>query len=345
MGLAGGSAFHLLGLPLPWLTGPAAVVAATALAGARVGLPRWLCECAIVLLGVTLGSTVTPETLAMAARWPLTIAGLGAAVLSTMVVGSLYLQRVHGFDQPTARLSAVPGALNYVLALAIESKSDARRVVIIQVVRLTAILLFLPPLLQLFGADPTAGFRPPDVAAIRYGELAIVLAAGAVAAFIFSRLRVPAPSLFGAMLSSAVLYGSGLFSSGLPAWLVLPGFVVLGSMIGSNFSGTDTRLFVETLLASFGLLAVSALAALAWALLTHWITGISTVQLWLAYAPGGVETTAILALSLGLDAAFVSGHHVVRVLMLSLALPLWIREDLSRAKADAATNEARPEHP
>jgi hypothetical protein len=334
LGFTGGLAFHLLGLPLPWLTGPAAVVAAAALLGTKVGLMRWLCEAAIVLLGVTLGSTVTPETLSMAARWPLTMAGLAAAVVSIMTLGSIYLQRVHGLDRATARLSAIPGALNYVLALAVESNSDPRRVVIIQVVRLTAILLFLPPLLQLFGADLTVGFARPNTADYHLGELVILLAAGALAAVLFWRFGAPAPSLFGSMLAAAVLYGSGLLTSSLPIWLVLPGFLVLGSMIGSNFAGTDARLFIDTLWASFGLLAVSAAAALAWAFLLNRITGLSTIQLWLAYAPGGVETTAIMALSLGLDAAFVSGHHVARVLFLSVLVPIWIRRDLKGSGDD-----------
>lgn len=322
--------FHLLGLPLAWLSGPAAAVAATALSGAKVGLPRWLCEAAIVLLGVTLGSTVTPETLSLAARWPVTMAGLAAAIFSIMALGSLYLERIHGFDPPTARLSAVPGALNYVLALAVESQSDPRRVVIIQVVRLTAILLFLPSILGLFGVHATAGLARADAAPVHLGELAILLAAGALVAYLFARLRTPAPSLFGAMLAAAGLYGSGLFTSALPVWLVLPGFVVLGSMIGSNFAGTDLRLFIDTLAASLGLLAVSATAALAWAIAIGWLAGVPVAQVWLAYAPGGVETTAIMAMSLGLDAAFVSGHHVVRVLLLSVFVPVWLGKGLKR---------------
>ncbi len=323
-------------MPLPWLTGPTAAVALVALSGVKVGLQRLLCEAAIVLLGVTLGSTVTPETLALAARWPLTIAGLFAAVFSIMTVGSIYLERVHGFDRLTARLSAVPGALNYVLALAVETKSDPRRVTITQVVRLTAILLLLPPLLHLFGADTSAGFARPGGPPVHLGELAVLLAAGGASAFAFAKLSAPAPSLFGSMLAAAILYGSGLLTSGLPFWLVLPGLLALGSMIGSNFYGTDFRLLFALLAASLGLVVVSASVALVWAFALGWVSGLPTLQIWLAYSPGGVETTAIMALALGLDAAFVSGHHVMRVLMLGVLVPFWLRGDLARkSEADA----------
>jgi membrane AbrB-like protein len=336
IGFGGGVLFQFLGMPLPWLTGPAAIVAVVALSGVKVGLQRWFCEAAIVMLGVTLGSTVTPETLGLAMRWPLTIAGLFAAVFSIMTVGSIYLERVHGFDRLTARLSAVPGALNYVLALAVESKSDLRRVTITQVVRLTAILLLLPPLLHLFGADTSAGFSRPGGPPVHLGELAILLAAGAASAFAFAKLGAPAPSLFGAMLAAAILYGSGLLTSGLPFWLVMPGLLALGSMIGSNFYGTDFRLLLALLAASLGLVVVSSSVALVWALLLGWVSGLPMLQVWLAYTPGGVETTAIMALALGLDAAFVSGHHVVRVLMLGLLVPFWLRGDLARKSEENA---------
>ena len=55
-------------------------------------------------------------------------------------------------------------------------------------------------------------------------------------------------------------------------------------------------------------------------------------QLWLAYAPGGVEAMAAMALALHLDPAFVGAHHVLRILGLNLISPLWLRND-SRSKS------------
>ena len=63
--------------------------------------------------------------------------------------------------------------------------------------------------------------------------------------------------------------------------------------------------------------SVSGLVALAWAMPLAWLVGLPPTQVWLAYAPGGVETTALLAMALGLDAAFVSSHHIMRVVILN----------------------------
>ena len=114
-------------------------------------------EVSIVLLGLTLGSTVTPETLALLPRWPVTLAGLAAAMMSIMASGAFYLERVHGLDRATARLAAMPGALNFVMALALETTSDQRRVAIIQIVRITAILLLLPSSVVMLGGTADDG--------------------------------------------------------------------------------------------------------------------------------------------------------------------------------------------
>lgn len=324
IGAAGGVVFWLFGMPLAFLSGAAAAVAGAALAGHRVGVNENLREFFIVLLGLTLGATVTPETLALLPRWPVTLAGLAAAMLSIMWSGAFYLERVHGLDRATARLAAMPGALNFVMALSLETNSDPRRVAIIQIVRIMAILLLLPSLVSMVGGKMTGGVYQPAGDAVKPLQLLVLIAAGLAGAQVFKRLGTPAPALFGAMVAAAFLYGPGLLDSAMPHPVLIAIFVVLGSMIGSNFAGADMRLFVETALAGIGSLVVSGLVALAWAMPLAWLVGLPATQVWLAYAPGGVETTALLAMALGLDAAFVSSHHIFRVIILNSLVPFWL---------------------
>jgi uncharacterized membrane protein AbrB (regulator of aidB expression) len=48
-------------------------------------------------------------------------------------------------------------------------------------------------------------------------------------------------------------------------------------------------------------------------------------QVWVAYAPGGIEAMAAMGLALGYDPAFVATHHLVRILLVIGLLPLLIR--------------------
>ena len=329
-GAAGGLLFWLLGLPLAFLSGATAGVAAAALAMRPVGVEVRLREVAIVLLGLTLGSTVTPATLGLLPRWPVTLAILVVAMMSIMASGAWYLERFHGLDRATARLAAMPGALNFVMALAVESTADQRRVAIIQVVRITAILLLLPSFVSFLGTPVSTRIFQPAGDIVKPLQLPFLFAAGFAGAWVFGKLGTPAPQLFGAMIASALLYGPGLLDTAMPQMLVIALFVVLGSLIGSNFAGADLRLFLVTAGAGLGSLVVSGLVALAFALPAAWIVGLPPIQVWLAYAPGGVETTALLAMALGLDAAFVSSHHIMRVIVLNVLVPMWVAPYLAK---------------
>jgi uncharacterized membrane protein AbrB (regulator of aidB expression) len=58
---------------------------------------------------------------------------------------------------------------------------------------------------------------------------------------------------------------------------------------------------------------------------------------WLAYAPGGVEAMTIMAFALGLDPAFVGAHHVVRLIVLNVFVPLWLRRLSVKDKGKTGT--------
>lgn len=327
----GGVVFWAIGMPLPFLTGSATSTAIAALMRTKLEIVAPLRMASLVLIGALLGSAVTPEALALLPQWPLTIAGLACAIFSTMAGGAYYLERVHGYDRATARLSSMPGAITQVMALAVESNADPRRVSIIQITRLAAILLLLPAFAALLGIEMSATINRPGAQVLPL-EVILVLICAAAGAWLFARLRSPAPLIVGSMIVVAIIFGTGTVHTALPEWLLTIAFVVVGSLIGVNFGGTDVTMLADTIAAACGSLAVCSLVALAWALPLAFLLGLSPIQVWLAYAPGGVEISAIMAMALGLDVAFVSSHHVIRVVILNLCLVWWLR--LGRPASD-----------
>lgn len=334
VGAVGGFAFKLLGLPAPWLSGPGLAVAVVALAGLRIEVPGWLRTIALVFLGVLAGSAVTPQTIDRIGSWPASLAGLAVCVWLVMLSISSYLERVHGYDRATARLSSVPGALPYVLAIAAESSGDVRRVAIVQIMRLLLLVVALPSALAAIGlqaAAPvacTAASVPPCAAPAAEATLAgllLLAAAGWAGGRLFSLAGAPAPYLFGSMIAVALVTGSGLVAPVLPDWLMIPGVLVIGTMVGANLSGTDRRLLLATLPAGLGSVIVGGVVALGCALPVAMLLDMPLAQVWLAYAPGGVDAMSVMALALGLDTAFVGAHHAARFLGLGVVVPIWLR--------------------
>ena len=90
---------------------------------------------------------------------------------------------------------------------------------------------------------------------------------------------------------------------------------VVGVGLGMRFRGITLRLISR----SIGLSLVSVLYMLgvgAGLSLVLWqITGLDFLQLLLSFTPGGVTEMSLIALSLSVNPALVSLHHVVRILM------------------------------
>lgn len=298
-------------------------VAATALAGAPVGVPAAFRNAAFILIGVSMGSGITPETLGQVGAWPWSLALLAASVAATLVASTRYLERVHRWDPVTARFASVPGALGSVLILAATSQADLPRVALAQSVRLFTLVALMPALIGLVGSGAEGPSVPPVVSSPV--DILVTLAASASLAALLGYLRVPGGVLLGAMVASAALHGAGLVAGRLPAAILVTGFVVTGAVIGVRFRGADLGTLFSTLPGGFASVIVALLLSAGFAGVGALTLGLPFGQLWLAYAPGGVEAMAVMAFALDLDAAFVGAHHVLRLLGLNLSSPWWRR--------------------
>lgn len=69
----------------------------------------------------------------------------------------------------------------------------------------------------------------------------------------------------------------------------------------------------------------AALVSAIFAILTSDLMSLPFGQVWVAFAPGGVEVMSAMGLALGYDPAYVAIHHLVRILILILAIPLFLR--------------------
>lgn len=320
IGALGAGLAAFLNFPAPYLLGPAALVTIAALAGLRMQMPPALRNLGFVLVGMGMGAGVTPDVVQAALRWPLSLVFLLAAVAATLWGGAWMMRKVMGLDRPTSILAAAPGHLSFVLSLGLDTKADLPQLTLIQSLRVLALTILTPPLVLMFEGEalvPAAGLAPMTP----WMLLPIGLAALAVG-YGLQKMRVPAAMLLGAMLVSSVGHGAGWVEGSVPNYLSVPGFVLMGSLIGTRFSGVDLRMIGRalggaTLLTGLAVL-ISSLAAFAAAL----TFGFPLSAALIAFAPGGVETMAAMALLLHVDPAYVALHHVVRIFSLSFLIPL-----------------------
>lgn len=322
--LAGGAAAEALGLPAGWMLGAGIVAAALAGFGRDPNPPVPLRDAAFLVLGVLLGSSVDEQTLREAAQWPASFLILAATVVLMMWAGARMLERVFGYDSNTARLASAPGALSAVMAAALETRCDIRKVALLQTLRLVVLVAILPILLDLALPAPT----PPAPVILKDPvELGLVFGLGALASWLLARIRTPAGWVIGGLLASMILHLAGLAHGRPSIWLAAPAYVVVGLLIGARLYGVTLAELRGALKAAAALVALLVLIGGIGAVLASWASQVPLAQAAVAFAPGGAEAMAVVGLAMGFDAAYVGAHHIARILALSLTAPFWTKRD------------------
>jgi uncharacterized protein len=320
IGTAGGALFLWAHLPGGLISGAMIAVGIAAIAGRPLALPPILTQTVLVLLGISLGSLVSRQLLQHIGAYPLTIALLALATFCSTFGSSVYLQRIHGWDQTSAFLAGSPGALSQITMLAAEKGADVPAIAVVQTMRVIILTAALPMLLALTGIAPSS----PPAAAVAIAsplELTELIAASVVVALLLRLAKFPASWMFGAMIGSSLLHGTGLIEGGLPPSVRSIALVGIGALIGSRFARMKTRTLlshVDAALGSFAIaIAISAVCVAVIALTTP----VRFADVIVAFAPGAMDAMLALALTLHIDPIFVGAHHLSRFVFVTIATP------------------------
>lgn len=315
-----------LGFPAGLVTGSLLSVAVAALAGRPVMIPVTLSRLISVLVGISLGAVVSPETLKGLATFPLSVGVLAMSTLCMFAATTSYLRLAHGWDAQSALLGASPGALAQVMMLSAEYKADLRAIAIVQTVRVVALTIGIPAGLSLFGLTASGGIvaRLAGVGPASLTDLVVLVAVSAAAAAAFWRLHLPGGLLFGAMLGSGVLHGGGFVAAALPWWVASAAVIGIGAVTGSRFANTDPRTLLRFLGAALGSFAVAISIASVFVLVLGALSTVRIADAVVAFAPGAQDTMMVLALAMHLDPVFVGALHLSRFLLVSLLVPFLV---------------------
>jgi membrane AbrB-like protein len=314
IGAAGGGLFLIAQLPGGLISGIAAI------AGRPLTVPPILTQTVLVLLGISLGSLVSRQLLQHIGAYPLTIALLALATFCSTFGSSLYLQRFHGWDQTSAFLAGSPGALSQITMLAAEKGADVPAIAVVQTMRVIILTAALPLLLTLTGIAPS--FPPAATASIASPlELAELIAASVAAALLLRLTKFPASWMFGAMIGSAVLHGTGLVEGGLPPWVRGVALIGIGALIGARFARMKARTLLSHVNAALGSFAVAIIISAIFVAVIALTTHVRVADVIVAFAPGAMDAMLALALTLHIDPIFVGAHHLSRFVFVTIATP------------------------
>jgi membrane AbrB-like protein len=320
IGTAGGALFLLLKLPGGLISGAMIAVGIAAIAGRPLSMPPILTQTVLVLLGISLGSLVSRQLLQHVGAYPLTIALLALATFCSTFGSSVYLQRVHGWGQTSAFLAGSPGALSQIIVLAAEKGADVPAIAVVQTMRVIILTAALPLLLAMTGIAPSS----PPTAAVAIAsplELAALIAASVAAALLLRLIRFPASWMFGAMIGSSVLHGTGLTDGALPPWVRGVALVGIGALIGTRFARMNGRVLLSHVNAALGSFAIAIVISAVFVAVITLTTHVRFADVIVAFAPGAMDAMLALALTLHIDPIFVGAHHLSRFVFVTITTP------------------------
>ncbi len=334
-GALAASAVHLPGGPM--------VGALIAAGGARVlgapleQPPPWLRTSARIVLGLTIGATVTSETLRVVAASLVPVAIMVVFMLVLGLVTAWALSRFARMAVPTALCGASPGALSVMVTLADELGGSAPVVASMHLVRLVSVMLMVPPFVHGFFAPAPELVAPLLPGAVAGGPVfwrqAVLLALGLAAGLAVTRIKVPAGDLVTGMVVAAVANPAFLHLPDLPITWKLFAQIAVGAGIGATISRAALADFKPFALAG-GIMTAFLMAsglALAWVLSR--VSSLDLITCIVGCAPGGADTMIILAGEFGANVPLVTAMHVSRLIILMVLLPPLISFSVRRGAA------------
>jgi uncharacterized protein len=304
-----------LRLPLPWMIGPLAAMAACNFAGIGLRAPPGSRQLGQIVVGTALGLYFTP----LVARevisfWPLLLFG-GVLAIFLGVLGGWVLGRLTGTDATTAFFASVPGGATEMTILGERFGARADRVALAQSLRILAVVIVVPFALTYSGAHGSDIYQPASVV-LDWGRLALLVAAGAAMGGLLAYFGVPNAFMFGPLAVATALTASEVPLSSLPTNLSSAAQVLLGCALGARFERRSLQSaprYVVGVMASVAA-TIAAAAGSAWAVASAW--GLPASTLVLAMAPGGIAEMCITAKVLQLGVPLVTAAQVARVLVL-----------------------------
>jgi membrane AbrB-like protein len=325
IGFIGAAVAFYAELPAAALIGSAVAVSLASLCNLTRPIPIGFRAIAFSIIGSSLGSSLTRDFVSQAIHWPLSLLILTICVFTIMISCSFVLIRIFNQSAETAVLATSPGALGYTISIALEGVGDVRSIIVLQSVRLLLIITCLPFVLEYFWGGGGGSAAGTAVEPMPGGAFIVIFLVTLVLGRVLERFKVPASYLLVGTVVSGAAHVLGLVDGRPSSMILFIGFSITGTVVGARFSTISMAELKKLLKASLLVVFLSTFIAAVFAILVASLLSMSYGQVFVAFAPGGVEAMAAMALALNYDPAFVAVHHIYRILLLIFSLPLFLK--------------------
>nr|WP_238993837.1 AbrB family transcriptional regulator [Calothrix sp. PCC 6303] len=256
-------------------------------------------------------------------------------LISGSCIGYTY-SRLSQTNILTSMLATVPGGVGVMAAIAADYGKNVTLVALVQVIRVTCVVLLIPLIARVYGVtyvSPQRIFNPANLLNIEPAYLAILLVLFLICSLVLKlavKIKLPAAYLFSALvvglffnnlLEMLPMFGYSSFHP--PQLISIIGQTLLGITIGEYWGEKPAfgkKSIFYAIISTIMTLTAGAIASLIAMQLTTW----DWLTCLLVTAPGGATEMILVALTMDHNVEIVTVGHLVRLIAINCSLPLWI---------------------
>jgi len=321
-GLAGGIAALFIGLPMPFMLGGIFGAASFVLWYERDDkqlpkLSRWVRLVFMSIIGAMIGSRFSPELLTILPQFWISGLALIPYILLAHAGGYAIMRFIGGYEKLDAYFAALPGGIIDSAALAEEAGADIRIVTAQHFIRIILVVSTVPLLFLFIDGEAVGSLAGQTMATTDYDivDIALILSIALGGLYFGQLTKLPVSHMIGPLLLALLLSVSGVIEIDIPPWLGHSAQFMVGTALGSQFSGVSRKLLARGL--GMGVLAAIYMFFLA-ATFATLLTGIVPADfgaMFISFTAGGLAEMSLIALSLNFNPVVVALHHLVRILL------------------------------
>jgi len=280
-------------------------------------LSRWVRLVFMSIIGAMIGSRFSPELLTLLPQfW---ISGLALIPFILLAHGGNYaiMRGLGRYEKLDAYFASLPGGIIDSVALAEEAGADLRIVTAQHFIRIILVVSTVPLLFLFIQGDAVGSLAGQSLATTDYDvvDILLILVIALIGLFIGQLTKLPASHMLGPLFLALILSVQGIVDIDIPPWLGNAAQYMVGTALGSQFSGVSRRLLIRGL--RMGLLSgiyMLFLAALFAKVLVQFVPA-DFGAMFISFAAGGLAEMSLIALSLNFNPVVVALHHLSRILL------------------------------
>ena len=331
IGATGGLTGSWVKLPLPWMLGSLLVTALVCVLRPKLIPENYVFPVKFrmiftAIIGVMIGSQVNQDMIFQLPLIGASILGLSVFVPLAFMANIAIFRRLGSYDRLTAIFCAAPGGLIESITMGEARGCDIQLLSMQQFLRVIVVITFLPIILSLWIGEPmgsAAGLKigvnndemTPQGIFISF----LVVVTGL---FVGHTLKLPAGQLMGPLVITALANITGLLKIDLPNFLIIIAQIVIGTSLGSRFSNLDKTILIRAIGLSLASVSVMMFIGISICIILSYFKQFPFDILLISFAPGGLTEMSLIALTLSVNPALVSIHHLYRIILTVIILSL-----------------------